>query len=121
MIRFESIRQRFAQWAWLARAAFLAAACIAAIALFSREGANIVEALATIRPYHAALAFVLSIGHIFASYLAWRVIIARHDPQLTAGNAARVFFLGQIGKFLPGGIRSEENTSELQSLMRISY
>ncbi|MBA4164439.1 MAG: hypothetical protein C0510_07380 [Erythrobacter sp.] len=104
MIRIESIRQRFARWAWLARAVFLAAACIAAFALFSREGANIVKALALIQPYHAALAFVLSIGHIFASYLAWRVIIAWHDPQLTGGNTARVFFLGQIGKYLPGGI-----------------
>src|SRR3546814_2766360 len=43
-------------------------------------------------------------GHVFASYMTWRIIIAQHDPQLTSGNSARIFFLGQIGKYLPGGI-----------------
>lgn len=104
MIRFESIRQRLARWAWLARAVFLISACVAAFALFWREGEDIVKALGLIQPHHAALALALSMGHIFASYLAWRVIIAGYDPQLTAANSARIFFLGQIGKYLPGGV-----------------
>lgn len=104
MIRFDSIRQRLARWAWLARAVFLISACVAAFALIWREGENIFKALGAIQPHHAALALALSMGHIFASYLAWRVIIAGRDPQLTATNSARIFFLGQIGKYLPGGV-----------------
>src|SRR3546814_1639634 len=43
-----------------------------------------------------------------------------HDPQLRR-HAPRTFRARRLGPRAPGSARSEEHTSELQSLMRISY
>src|SRR3546814_4123887 len=45
-----------------------------------------------------------------------RVVAAREHAQAHAAGAFR-----ELGDRVPVGLRSEEHTSELQSLMRISY
>src|SRR3546814_5785658 len=59
--------------------------------------------------------------------LRYSTPLSRHPGQATAGSASRDLWMGRA----PGGaigpdrsrvtLRSEEHTSELQSLMRISY
>jgi len=50
----------------------------------------------------AALAAVL--GGIVATFLCWREVLADLGGRLPLAAGARVFFLGQLGKYLPGSV-----------------
>jgi glycosyltransferase 2 family protein len=50
----------------------------------------------------AALAMVLA--GIFATFLSWRAALADLGGRLPLTGAMRVFYLGQLGKYLPGTI-----------------
>jgi glycosyltransferase 2 family protein len=50
----------------------------------------------------AALALVLA--GIFATFLSWRAALADLGGRLPLTGAMRVFYLGQLGKYLPGTI-----------------
>jgi glycosyltransferase 2 family protein len=50
----------------------------------------------------AALAAVL--GGILATFLCWREVLADLGGRLPGVAGARVFFLGQLGKYLPGSL-----------------
>src|SRR3546814_2879509 len=55
-----------------------------------------------------------------------RLVSARRDRRVTVGVAFGAFIVNAVVAAIAGGIanrmiRSEEHTSELQSLMRISY
>jgi len=50
----------------------------------------------------AALAAVL--GGIVATFLCWREVLADLGRRLPLAAGARVFFLGQLGKYLPGSL-----------------
>jgi hypothetical protein len=50
----------------------------------------------------AALAAVL--GGIVATLLCWRAVLADLGRRLPLAAGARVFFLGQLGKYLPGSV-----------------
>src|SRR3546814_6997135 len=45
----------------------------------------------------------------------------RLQPEITVGDASECSIFGGVDLKLLGKLRSEEHTSELQSLMRISY
>src|SRR3546814_5443568 len=49
------------------------------------------------------------------------VIGTSHDVRLDGSAAANRLYGGEGADLITGGARSEEHTSELQSLMRISY
>ena len=49
-----------------------------------------------------ALAAVL--GGILATFLCWRAVLADLGGRLPVAAGARVFFLGQLGKYLPGSL-----------------
>jgi uncharacterized membrane protein YbhN (UPF0104 family) len=50
----------------------------------------------------AATAF--GFGNIFVSMLAWRTLLADLGTKLPVSIAARIYFLGQLGKYLPGSV-----------------
>ena len=50
----------------------------------------------------AAAAAVL--GGLFATFLSWRAVLADLGAPLPLAGAMRIFFLGQLGKYLPGSI-----------------
>jgi glycosyltransferase 2 family protein len=50
----------------------------------------------------AALAAVA--GGILATFLCWRAVLAELGGRLPVTAGARVFFLGQLGKYLPGSL-----------------
>ena len=50
----------------------------------------------------AALAAVLA--GVLATFLCWRAVLAELGGRLPVGAGARVFFLGQLGKYLPGSV-----------------
>ncbi len=47
---------------------------------------------------------VLGFGNIFAAMMAWRSLLADLDSTLPMPVAMRIFFLGQLGKYLPGSV-----------------
>ena len=49
-------------------------------------------------------ATALGFGNIFVSMLAWRTLLRDLGDKLPVPIAARIFFLGQLGKYLPGSV-----------------
>jgi glycosyltransferase 2 family protein len=56
----------------------------------------------SVRSLAAALAAVLA--GILATFLCWRAVLADLGGRLPVVAGARVFFLGQLGKYLPGSV-----------------
>ena len=54
--------------------------------------------------YSLAIATALGFGNIFAAMMAWRSLLADLDSPLRLPVAMRIFFLGQLGKYLPGSV-----------------
>src|SRR5215211_2415955 len=50
-----------------------------------------------------SLAAALAAG-ILATFLCWRAVLAGLGGRLPVAPGARVFFLGQLGKYLPGSL-----------------
>jgi hypothetical protein len=52
------------------------------------------------------LAIVAVLGSLLCSFLGWRAALAGLGSRLPLGGAMRVFFLGQLGKYVPGSVWS---------------
>ncbi|GAA3193799.1 hypothetical protein GCM10010468_03270 [Actinocorallia longicatena] len=65
------------------------------------------------RPFAAALALV--VAGLVCMMLAWRTILADLGSPLPRRRAARVMFLGQLGKYVPGSVWSVVGMAELGS------
>ena len=50
------------------------------------------------------IATVLGFGIIFTSMMAWRTLLRDLESPLPIHSASRIFFLGQLGKYLPGSV-----------------
>ncbi len=50
------------------------------------------------------LALVAVLGGLLASLMAWRALLADLGSPLPFAPASRVFFLGQLGKYVPGSV-----------------
>jgi len=53
---------------------------------------------------YVALAGVLSVLSLVASLLGWRSMLAGLGTPLPLATAARIYFLGQLGKYVPGSV-----------------
>jgi uncharacterized membrane protein YbhN (UPF0104 family) len=60
-------------------------------------------ALTTIGPAAVAAAGVAALVGLLSSMLAWRALLVGLGSPIGVGAAARVVFVGQLGKYLPGG------------------
>ena len=54
--------------------------------------------------YSLVLATALGFGNIFAAMMAWRSLLGDLGSKLRLPVAMRIFFLGQLGKYLPGSV-----------------
>jgi uncharacterized membrane protein YbhN (UPF0104 family) len=52
------------------------------------------------------LAMVAALGSLLCSLLGWRAALAGLGSRLPLGGAMRVYFLGQLGKYVPGSVWS---------------
>jgi uncharacterized membrane protein YbhN (UPF0104 family) len=85
------------------RATFLAAAVALLAWTLLRNGGDLgsrVEDLSVSTLLAAQVAVVLS---LVCSMLSWRRLLAGLGSELAVPLAARIFFFGQLGKYLPGG------------------
>jgi uncharacterized membrane protein YbhN (UPF0104 family) len=67
-----------------------------------KRWSQVKDQLALVDPAAVALAFVLVVSATGASMFAWRALLADLGSPLPARAAARVLFLGQLAKYLPG-------------------
>jgi len=98
------------------RVAFLlVAVAFAALALTSQwDEAG--DRLGQLSLGHVALAAASSVGALLASFLAWRETLAGLGDRLPLAGAARVFFLGQLAKYVPGSIWAIVGQMELATV-----
>lgn len=50
------------------------------------------------------LSLLASLAYVFLTMLAWRVVLADLGSHLSVTESSRVFFISQVGKYLPGGV-----------------
>lgn len=100
-------------WKSVARAVFLAAALVAAAMVLAREWDGIIAALASARFELIALALIAAMLNVLMTGLSWRVLLSHAHVQLPLRQSAHIFFLGQIGKYLPGTVWSFLASGEL--------
>ena len=50
----------------------------------------------------AGLSMAAVLGAVWCSFLCWRAVLADFGSRVPLGGAMRIFFIGQLGKYLPG-------------------
>lgn len=97
----------------VARSLFLMTAMLAAIWSIWHNWPDIAAAAARLTVLDMLLAAIAAGGFAITSCLAWRTLIADQASLISFTQTARIFFLGQIGKFIPGGIWQFVASAEL--------
>ena len=70
----------------------------------AREWTGVRAALASLGAAAVAAALLAVLAGLIATMLAWRVLLAGLGSPLPARAAARIMFIGQLGKYLPGSV-----------------
>lgn len=83
--------------------AFLVVVAFAGLFVHDRWGA-IVSGLRSISVPDLLLAVVLVLVGLFASMMAWRSVLIGLGSTLPVSTAARIYFLSQLGKYIPGSV-----------------
>jgi hypothetical protein len=69
-----------------------------------RQWTEVRRTLDRLEPGLVALALLLVLAGQLASVLAWRALVAGLGSPLRLPVAGRIFFVGQLGKYLPGSV-----------------
>ncbi|HLZ36305.1 MAG TPA: lysylphosphatidylglycerol synthase domain-containing protein [Mycobacteriales bacterium] len=92
------------RWWRLARRAFAVALVVALGLALAERWSAVRPDLARISPPAVAAALAALGAALWCSLRAWRVVLADLGSPLPTAVAARIFFVGQIGKYLPGSL-----------------
>jgi uncharacterized membrane protein YbhN (UPF0104 family) len=95
---------RSSRRARLARHVFLAAVLLALALLLWQQREEVVLALRSTSAGAVALALVLAMTGAVIPGLVWRDLLVDQGQRVPVLAGLRVFFLAQLGKYLPGGI-----------------
>jgi glycosyltransferase 2 family protein len=74
------------------------------VAAIASQWSGFSEALGNMHPMPVLASGVLVLAAMLASMLAWRVLLADLGSPLPLPVAARVFFVSQLGKYVPGKV-----------------
>ena len=86
------------------RAAFLVVAVAFAVLALASQWDEAGERIGDLSFAHVGLAALCTVGSLAASFFAWRETLAGLGDRLPVPTAARIFFLGQLAKYVPGSI-----------------
>jgi uncharacterized membrane protein YbhN (UPF0104 family) len=86
------------------RVAFLLLAVALAVVALAREWPAVSDALGRLPAWAWAASVPLALAGLLASMLSWRAVLADLGSPLPATAAARVYFVGQLGKYVPGSV-----------------
>lgn len=94
-------RLRRSRWA---RLALLALVCACAVPVLRAHWVDAREAVAALPLWVLPVAVVAGMAGLTAQMLGWRALLAGLGSPLPRRVAARVMFVGQLGKYLPGSV-----------------
>jgi uncharacterized membrane protein YbhN (UPF0104 family) len=80
----------------------VAAGC--AVAVLASQWSDVRDGLSSLSVGGVGIAAIASIVSVAASFLAWRATLAGLGSPLPVTPAARIFFVGQLGKYVPGSV-----------------
>ena len=106
MTRPEPAPRRAFSWLDLARALFLLAAVAFGWWGLRSRGTEIAEALAQTSPPRVLSSCVLVLVGLSITGAVWRRILAGFGHPVPARDASAIFFVGQLGKYIPGSVWS---------------
>ena len=92
------------RWSTLVKAVFLVAAVAFAVAFLASNWGQARVALTRLSPAAVVLSVVLASAGQVTAMLSWRATLADLGHPLSFGAAARVFYLSQLGKYVPGSV-----------------
>jgi uncharacterized membrane protein YbhN (UPF0104 family) len=105
--------------AQLVRRAFAVAVVAAIGVLLWRQRDEVVRALGEVSPGALMGSMVIGTIGVAAPVIVWRVLLAAQGYRIAPLDAARTFFLGQLGKYVPGGIWSMVAQVDLARDLRV--
>lgn len=115
----ESRRSGWASPGTLIRVAFLVLV-IGFVGWFVyRNWSEVVAAWRQMSPWAVVGALLTAIAATWFGAPAWRAVLAGLGSPLTMAAAQRVFLLGQLGKYLPGGVWTVLAQAELAQRLRV--
>lgn len=82
----------------------LAAALLLLVLALKDQGPQALDAAREVGPWAAAGSMSAVLVGLFASLLVWRALLADLGTRLPLRPALQVFFVGQLGKYLPGSV-----------------
>lgn len=94
-------RQRLIRWLRVLLGAAILAGVVAA---FVTQWPRVRPALDNFDAADLVLAFIAVAVALFASMLSWRAMLAELGSPLALRDAVRIFYVGQVGKYLPGSV-----------------
>jgi len=94
-----SARVRF----WGRIAFFALVVLVFVVALHSRWN-DVQGSLDKLSPFDLVMATAFGFGNIFTAMLGWRTLLRDIGSPLSIPVAMRIFFVGQLGKYLPGSV-----------------
>jgi hypothetical protein len=92
---------------WLSRvlrAAFLVVALVVIVATLREQGGQVRGAITRTGIVAPLASLVAALAGLFASAQVWRSLLTDLGSRLPMRPALHVFFLGQLGKYLPGSV-----------------
>lgn len=88
---------------WLVRGALLVAGALLLVTL-ARGWHDVSASIQRLRPVGVAGAAVATVLAVGLTVLSWRAVLAGLGAYLPVRAATRIFFVGQVGKYIPGSV-----------------
>jgi uncharacterized membrane protein YbhN (UPF0104 family) len=101
--RFHGLARWLLASRWLRIGAVVATVCFLTIAVVN-ERSRIGPRLSQITPESLAVGLLATVAGLLATMLSWRTVVGDLGSKLSLRAAARVFFAGQLGKYMPGSV-----------------
>ena len=84
--------------------AFVAAAFAGLGWALSNQWPRVQDSLTRLDPAIVALVLALGLAVLACSFVSWRAVLSGLGPVVPILPAGRIFFVGQLGKYLPGSV-----------------
>lgn len=101
------------------RVGFLLVALAAAVFAIADQRAKIVVALQGAQGWMVPAALVASVAYLAATFAAWRAVMRMLGAPLGVADAFGLFFVSQLGKYVPGGVWNVVAAGELGADLRV--
>jgi glycosyltransferase 2 family protein len=97
-------RPSWRRWRHLLRLAVLGIFAAVLAVVLARRWGEVRPLLHSLSVTGVGVAAVAVLAGIYASLLGWRAVLTDLGSPLPLGGGMRIFFLGQLGKYLPGSV-----------------